>query len=54
MKMDFYENGQRSVFGPLRDLGVGAKRYYFGTLVDYYYQVIVSLNRTVWICILGS
>lgn len=54
MAMDAYENGRRSVFGPLRDFGVGAKRYYYGIFLDYYYQVRKGLDRIVWTYILGS
>ena len=49
MKLDFYDNGNRTVWGMFRDFTVGLRRHIYGHFIDYYMQVLIMPFRTAWI-----
>jgi hypothetical protein len=48
MKLDFYANGNRTVWGLFRDFTVGFRRHIYGHFIDYYMQVFFISFRTAW------
>ena len=44
MKMDFYGDGRRKFGGRLVDFTVGARRYFLGHFLDYYYQNCLDVH----------
>ena len=44
MKMDFYSDGKRKMFGRFVDFSVGARRYFLGHFIDFYYQNCLDVH----------